>query len=170
MNKSLKQQTALSGLIALIMAMFITTAYAATTYWDEYAANFGERGLTRHNCSYCYGGKAKYTSQSGDYYSYNADYGWHSSNTAKSAPSYYLYIPNYSGQSGTAQISLASNVANYFPKVNQNTNKGSFYYIGGFAANILWDDVYYTNECASGLGVSCTDWRIVWWDQVKVTH
>lgn len=60
-------------LIALVITVFLVlttaTVQAAVTYWDEHnvAHLHHSSGLTSHNCSYCYGGKAKFTAQSGDY-------------------------------------------------------------------------------------------------------
>lgn len=166
MNDKIKQSL-ISLLVMILTTVTITTIYAATVYLDEQHPNFFALNLTNYNCSYCYGGKARYASQSGNY---NTDYstvGWYATNDARSAPSYFAYTPNYSGQSGAIVSHIGSNLGIVHRDINQNANKGSFQYIGGFAANIAWDDVLWTNQCSTQF--SCTSWKIVWWDQVKIT-
>lgn len=158
-------------LIALVITVFLVlttaTVQAAVTYWDEHnvAHLHHSSGLTSHNCSYCYGGKAKFAAQSGDYNN-GPHFGWYPGNTTRSTPSYFAYIPNFSGDSGAVRMTLASSANQMFVNVNQNSNKGMFVYIGGFSTTISWDDLYYNNRCVQGF--TCTNWRILWWDQIRI--
>lgn len=165
MNSKL-MQSLLTFLIATIIATVVTTAQAAAVYWDEQNSSHltTESGLSNTSCSYCSGGKAKKTIQSGSYTN-GPNYGWYQGNTARNYPDYYSFIPNYSGTSGSVRMTLASNAGQTFISLNQNSNKGSFYHIGSFGPFISWDDLYYTNKCAYA---PCTSTSIVWWDQVKI--
>lgn len=158
------KQSLLSILIMLAIAITATTVQAVT-YLDEQAL-YSESGLSNHNCGYCYGGKAKYKAQSGSYTT-STGYGWYATNDSFSWPTFYMYIPNFSGSSGTTPATAATNLGQIFRDINQDADKGTFKYLAGFSGTAYWGDAYWTNKCASSFP-SCTNWKTVWWDQVRI--
>lgn len=173
--KVLKRSLSSLLITILLTAALTSVAYAATQYLDEYSSRFTKRGsgtLTNINCSGCYDGKAKKTTQSGSTTSYTVGGKWTAADTTDSVPYYwYVFIPNETSEDETyaavRYFVTDGSDDNFYVTVEQDGHKGSWVYLGWVYGIGLVSYTDMENICLNGYWCGSLP---VYYDHVRYTY